>query len=1846
MLNLKSFEEFVTKYAQESLKICNRLNEGIEYESNIYGNILNISDKTCLVINDYLLALEMEEKKNDVYCLYYDNSDSDITKDLPQNYQFVDLSQNIGDIRKQISKIFDKVWKLKKDLVFDYIVNVPPQTQKGLEYKLIADVNSFIFCYPFLKLNGKKSTKEERGERVIIYRRGKSVYYSFDESNVMDEFDRLIYDCRGINFKRGRKISSSEWSKFDNKDKSTRYLVAVFSEDEEDDAINNRNQESVDLDEEDYSWDPAVGRDDDHPFVGMSEPKIYAFSSKEVNEALKNYSEGDCIKVGDTNRTVARRLSEWREKFPDLVRIKSWDAVLDGCGEGIDGKIFRDYTIHKLLTHEVNDEYHKEGKKISNVKIEEFPDDFIEKKRYSNEFFRNCTKDDVDHAIEILKERCKENRSKFLYDLKDNSGKGDDAILPSHDKHGGFVDRKIQKDTIDGFVKALKAGKKKMLMYAVMRFGKTYVACRCAQRMENNRFTVIVTAKPGVRNEWTGTVNPNDEFAGYDMYDATDKKGSLSEMLNKWAEGKEGAEPTLESYFSFDENKDKHIMLFSSLQDLFGDTKSMKMKSDVKEKHKCFKDFPVDLLIIDECHYGTQTGNYGAVIKEKENPQLKEFTKTLNLTKVVKLYLSGTPYDLLLDDKFNDDEIISTIGFMNIIDAKNAWDKEHKDAIEAGDEKWENNPYFGTPEMLEFGYNLEDFKLSEYSDDYNTTFEQLFLCHKVDEKGNEVGKDAAGRWDFVHKQDVKDIFEILDGSKDKEGLVSFLDVPEIKKGNMCKHIVITLPNTNCCDALEDLLIDERENLKNLGEYKIIKASTANGDIDTEKVKKLIDSHVKAGNKTITLTCDRLLTGVTIKPWDTMFFMKDCNSAQEYDQAKFRIMTPYVKNVKSIDIDENGNPMKGDSTKVNMKPQVLFVDFLQNRIVEMKIRRYEAEAASEGSDDYSEKELGEKIKREKGSITLLLLKNGKFVSGSSADVGKIVLDIREKRATAMSFDEVLNKTNELSDPSQEEIEYMLEHEIKRTTGDKSPSKTTVELRKKLEKTKITGEDTGDSDSDSDEDEEKVTRTTLAERMKKKKEEDPTGYKKLVKVIKEARKTIIKDILMYILLKNRGNKSKIAGTDEIDENGEEDTKMSTIDKFNDLRDSFHHFSWFNEETKKRESFDRPDVPKTPADKIPSQMKENDKIICSIFCEDLDIKEPDYDDPHKVSDTVNEIWETILAWWNIIKRNRHDKGLVLRSMSNMQVKYKKLEKNGVNKFESLRGVLSKYSRLGETEVITPPEVCPKLFEDVVIFKQKDNPLILDCYGGKIGEVFNEIQNNEKFKNLSKEKKINSYYLICRTRNIAELNFFVIKNYLTGTHESKRKWFNKHILIYDPNKNISTKVSPALTEKFETFSEFMRLFKEGKYLLEKKEKEESTKFEEEGGLWRLKQAIENKWPGMKFNIVVGNPPYGVRTDYTHLKIMKTILPLCTDKLTFIMPSKPIIQQLENDGVWMKMFKEAVCTDIQTIKKGTFKNTNMDATAIYYCDRKIKDTEKCCKKLNVEDTLYSSVSDEGRIFIDGFQKFYNSGNKSIKPLIGWDRRNKNTYPKLIKSGKYYLSVNRAGVKPGTGIPNWISGELERLGILDSDNEIKDLSIREKQINILECPNEKYAKNLQLLLLKSNVFKYSLWLQEVNQEMKQRVFKYVPAIDYTEIDTDEKLLSKCGFSNDEIEKILNYLKNFEFKTSRNDTIRDYTGDIIKSPVEQKKVESTLYFSATDEENSEVEDTTETDSAYDLGESLPKSIYDLDLERLKPDAEESEKYKEQDLKDAYPDQYDRYENSSNPYDYSFRYWLYLKVKGED
>ena len=319
----------------------------------------------------------------------------------------------------------------------------------------------------------------------------------------------------------------------------------------------------------------------------------------------------------------------------------------------------------------------------------------------------------------------------------------------------------------------------------------------------------------------------------------------------------------------------------------------------------------------------------------------------------------------------------------------------------------------------------------------------------------------------------------------------------------------------------------------------------------------------------------------------------------------------------------------------------------------------------------------------------------------------------------------------------------------------------------------------------------------------------------------------------------------------------------------------------------------------------------------------------------------------------------------------------------------------------------------------------------------------------------------------------------------------------------------------------------------------------DEQGYLVGLKKAIENKWPDMKFSVCIGNPPYGDRSKkgssaFLHLQIMKTVLDFCTDKLCFIMPSKPITSQLDKNGIWYNMFKNAVCTDVTTVKKGTFPNTNMDDTAIYYIDR--KPGAKFCIKFNVDEALYTAIDDDAhRLFIDKMNKVKSieiktntrsSKDEELKKVILDSALNS------LEDGKYYFNVSRAGVKPGDGEQIWLSGDFVDVDILnkeDEENFIKNIHTGEK--NIIECPNQEYGKNLKTLMMKGYVLRYGLWLTQTNQHIYQAQFKYVPDKDYTTIDTDEKLLSVCGFSDDEIKVVMKYLKDFDFTRNRNDVVR-------------------------------------------------------------------------------------------------------------
>ena len=160
-------------------------------------------------------------------------------------------------------------------------------------------------------------------------------------------------------------------------------------------------------------------------------------------------------------------------------------------------------------------------------------------------------------------------------------------------------------------------------------------------------------------------------------------------------------------------------------------------------------------------------------------------------------------------------------------------------------------------------------------------------------------------------------------------------------------MVFVLPYRASCDAMETLLTEKKDAFNHLGDYAIINIAGLESERlypTTEAIKSKIEQCEKEDIKTITLTVNRMLTGSTVKEWDTMLYLKDSASPQEYDQAVFRLQNQYVRTLTSDD---------GESIKYNMKPQTLLVDFDPNRMFRLQEQRsqiYNANTEQRGNEE--------------------------------------------------------------------------------------------------------------------------------------------------------------------------------------------------------------------------------------------------------------------------------------------------------------------------------------------------------------------------------------------------------------------------------------------------------------------------------------------------------------------------------------------------------------------------------------------------------------------------------------------------------------------------------------------------------------------------------------------------------------------------------------------------------------------------------------------------------------------------------------------------------------------------------
>ena len=677
----------------------------------------------------------------------------------------------------------------------------------------------------------------------------------------------------------------------------------------------------------------------DEVIVGRVEPHIYAFTTN----TIPNY-----LKVGDTYRTVKSRLEEWKKYFPNLK------AEFDGSAKISDGVFVRDYSVHQYL----------EGTIHRDRLTPEILKQISPAAYFSKEFFKNATAQDVSDALTDIRESFANNDNRYSFYNLDRM-----PVVHQYASTGFWKPRPNQQDTIDKFKEAVEKGRTNLLMYAVMRFGKSFTSLCCAKEI-NAKIVLVVSAKADVKEEWRKNVQSADNFReDYIFVDAKQLRDEEDLIKN-----------TLD-------NK-KKVVLFLTLQDLQG--------TDIKEKHKEVFDNKIALLIVDETHYGARAEKYGAVLRQTKDIKqdysaegfvdIEEADKQIKTLKAkITLHLSGTPYRILMGSEFTKDDIIAFYQFTDIVKAQENWDKENLLKDEAEPE-WDN-PYFGFPQMIRFAFHpstAAKAKLDELrKNGVSYAFSELFKPKSISRAGDESHKM------FVHESEILDLFTVIDGSKNDKNVLGFLNHDKIQSGNMCRHIVCVLPYCASCDALEKLIQDNADKFKNLWDYEVINISgvdAARTYRDVNAVKRKIKECEADNKKTLTLTVNRMLTGSTVEEWDTMIFLKDTASPQDYDQAVFRLQNQYVR--KYVD------PKTGQEIKYNMKPQTLLVDFDPNRMFmmqESKSQIYNVNTEVNGNS-----KLQDRIQEELRISPIITINQDKISQVDASDIIDAVSEYSSKR----------------------------------------------------------------------------------------------------------------------------------------------------------------------------------------------------------------------------------------------------------------------------------------------------------------------------------------------------------------------------------------------------------------------------------------------------------------------------------------------------------------------------------------------------------------------------------------------------------------------------------------------------------------------------------------------------------------------------------------------------------------------------------------------------------------------------------------------------------------------------------
>lgn len=423
------------------------------------------------------------------------------------------------------------------------------------------------------------------------------------------------------------------------------------------------------------------------------------------------------------------------------------------------------------------------------------------------------------------------------------------------------------------------------LWNAKMRFGKTFTAYQLAKKMGWRR-VLVLTFKPAVETAWEEDLKCHVDFRGWQFI----SPGGLS-------------------YQAAD--KKKPFVCFGSFQDYLGRNRST---GGIKTKNQWVHSTHWDCVILDEYHYGAWRENAKELFEAEDKKEvefgegegIEEFNEDIMpITTDAYLYLSGTPFRAITSGEFIEEQIYNWT-YSDEQKAKSVWDGP-------------NNPYAVLPRMVLLTYQLPNAirEIAMQGEFNEFDLNVFFSAEGIGDKAKFTYEDEVQKWlDLIRGAFLPTSVDNLKLGAQRPPL-PFSDARLL---SVLSHTFWFLRSVASCYAMRNLLLKKQNRFYH--DYTVIVAAGSAAGIGAAAlppVQQAMDDPLKT--KTITLSCAKLTTGVTVRPWTGILMLRNCSSPETYFQAAFRVQSPWT--VRNPD---GGSPNKEQI----MKEECYVFDFAPDR----------------------------------------------------------------------------------------------------------------------------------------------------------------------------------------------------------------------------------------------------------------------------------------------------------------------------------------------------------------------------------------------------------------------------------------------------------------------------------------------------------------------------------------------------------------------------------------------------------------------------------------------------------------------------------------------------------------------------------------------------------------------------------------------------------------------------------------------------------------------------------------------------------------------------------------------------